>query len=495
MRLDLRVADLTSRLGLRLRLLLLTLSVAVVAVVVTAWVADRVATDRVQDALLDDEFVEEIIIEEVTFFAATSPDWLDVGEFLEQLADDFETRIALTTPEGVLIADTAARDTTEGSNGETVALPARPLAAIDASNPIGDLFNPCAPFPGESVEDIEIVLEDEEGFPLAVACLAEPAPPALLYLGSADGGGGIALPSGADLRIIAAVLAVLVVVVLLTVVGSQRILRPVAELTAAARRMESGKLDERVVSVGHDEIGQLAQAFNSMAASLEESELERRTLTSDIAHELRTPLSNIRGYLEAIQDGVVEPTAEVVASLHEEALLLQQLVDDLQTLSLAEAGHLRLHLEPVDLAVLATQVVTAYQAQAESAGVTLVAVGTASPRPLDAVRMRQVLGNLIGNALRHTPAGGTITVSVVADGEGLRVAVADSGEGIAPEHLPHLFDRFYRADPSRARATGGSGLGLAIVQKLAQAQGGEASVESTLGQGTTVSVRWPERPE
>lgn len=489
---DLRLRDLTSRLGLRLRLLLLTLSVAVVAVVVTAWVADRVATDRVQDALLDDEFVQEIIVEDVTFFAATSPDWLDVGEFLEDLADEFETRIALTTPEGVLIADTAVRETTEGPNGEPVALPARSSQAIDASNYLGSVFNPCEPLPGEAIEDIEFLIEGENGEIETLACLAEPAPPALLYLGFADAGGGIALPSGADLRIILAVLAVLAVVVLLTVVGSQRILRPVAELTAAARRMESGKLDERVASVGDDEIGRLAHAFNSMAASLEENELERRTLTSDIAHELRTPLSNIRGYLEAIQDGVMEPTAEVVASVHEEALLLQQLVDDLQTLSLAEAGHLRLNLEPVDMAALATQVVTVHQAQAESAGVRLVALGeTVSPRPLDVVRMRQVLGNLIGNALRHTPTGGTITVSVLAEGKGLRLAVSDSGEGIAPQHLPHLFDRFYRADPSRARATGGSGLGLAIVQKLAQAQGGEVSVESTLGRGTTVTVRWP----
>ena len=481
-----------SRLGLRLRLLLLTLSVAVVAVVVTAWVADRVATDRVQDAVQDDEFVQEIIIEEVTFFAATSPDWIAVEELLEELAEDFETRIALTTLAGALIADSAVAEAGRASGGELAPLPARPVRTIDASSPLGGVFNPCEPFPGESVEEIEIVVEDEDGDLDTLSCLAEPAPPALLYLGSADAGGGIALPSGTDLRIIGAVLAVLAVVLVLTVAGSQRILRPVAELTVAARRMQAGNLDERVGSVGDDEIGRLAHAFNSMAASLAESERERRTLTNDIAHELRTPLSNIRGYLEAIQDGVMEPTPEVVGSVHEEALLLQQLVDDLQTLSLAESGHLRLTLESLDLAALSRQVVTAHQAQAEAAGVRLLASGdAASLRPLDGSRMRQVLGNLISNALRHTPAGGTITVTVRPEGAGLCLSVSDTGEGIAAEHLPHLFDRFYRADPSRARATGGSGLGLAIVQKLAQAQGGTASVESMLGEGTTVSVRWP----
>ena len=472
---------------LRLRLLLLTLSVAVVAVVVTAWVADRVETDRVRDALMDDEIVEEIIIEEMLFFAGTEPDWDEGDELLEELADEFDERIALATPDGVLIADTA-----EPVGEAATALPASPLEVIDASDLFADPFGPCTPLRGEEREEIGILVEDEEGEVFEIECLAEPAPPVLLYLGEAGSGGGIALPSGTDLRIIVAVLAVLVVVLVLTVIRSQRILHPVAELTRAARRMESGRLDERVESTGADEIGQLGHAFNSMAASLEESELERRTLTSDIAHELRTPLSNIRGYLEAIQDGVVEPTPEVVGSVHEEALVLQQLADDFQTLSLAEAGHLRLNLETLDTAALAAQVVTAHQGQAEAAGVNLeTALEPVGRRPLDAVRLRQMLGNLIGNALRHTPPGGTITVSVSESDGSLGMAVAATGEGIAPEHLPHLFDRFYRADPSRTRATGGSGLGLAIVQKLAQAQGGEAMVESTVGEGMTVTVRWP----
>jgi len=423
--------------------------------------------------------------------AATEPDWSEVDFLLDDLADEFETRIALTTPGGAVIADTAVRGHGPPAPALAVALPARAIDSIDARNPF-DPFGPCVPFEDEALEDIVFVVEDEDGEFEEIACLTDPAPPALLYLGDAATGGGITLPSGTDLRIIVAVLAVLVVVLVVTVLGSQRILRPVGDLTRAARRMESGKLDERVATVGDDELGRLAHAFNSMAASLEASEQERRTLTSDIAHELRTPLSNIRGCLEAIQDGLMQPTPAVIASVHEEALHLQQLVDDLQTLSLAEAGHLRLHLEAVDLDALAVQVVTGHQAQAEAAGVGLTAVGEpVGDQRLDPTRTRQIIGNLIGNALRHTPQGGAVEVRVHSHDRALTLAVADTGEGIAPQHLPHLFDRFYRADPSRARATGGSGLGLAIVQKLAQAQGAEVSVHSVLGEGTTVSLRWP----
>ena len=253
--------------------------------------------------------------------------------------------------------------------------------------------------------------------------------------------------------------------------------------------MEQGRLTARVSATGGDEIGQLAQAFNSMADALERSDGERRMLTSDIAHELRTPLSNIRGYLEAIQDSVVEASPDVIAAVHEEALLLQQLVDDLQALALADAGEPRLHREPTDLAALIEQAVTSHQAKAEASGVRVTAVSAAVPSvSLDPVRVRQVIGNLIDNAIRYTPRGGSVTVTVFAAEGHVSVSVADTGEGIAPDHLPHVFDRFYRPDSSRSRATGGSGLGLAIVQQLVTAHGGEVAIESTLGAGTTVIV-------
>ena len=475
--------------GLRARLLLLSLSVAAIAVVATAWVTVRATSDRFRDALADELFFEEFVRDDLTLFAATHSDWNGVGELLASLAFEFDQRVALTTTEGELIADSEPLNA-----GAPVDLPDSATDLIDPTNPLFGL-NPCGDnaLAGGEPFVIEIFFGGEfDGELRQFTCVSDPAEPALLFLGFRQSGGTLSLPSGIDLRTVGAVLAMLTAVAVVTTLGARRVLNPVAELTEAARRMELGSLDQRVASVGDDEIGRLGQAFNSMAEALQRSDTERRTLTSDIAHELRTPLSNIRGYLEAIEDGVVEPSDEVFATIHEEALLLQQLVDDLQTLSLAEAGQLRLHREPTDLSALARQVVAGHGAQAESAGVRLDVQTAAVPEiAIDPARTRQVLGNLIQNALRHTPADGTVTVSVARAGEAIEVIVADSGEGIAAEHLPRVFDRFYRADSSRSRETGGTGLGLAIVQQLVETQGGETSIASTLGEGTAVTVRFP----
>ncbi len=476
--------------GLRARLLLPSLAVAVVAVVATAWVTERATSDRFRDALADEEYTEDFIREDLTLFAATHTDWRGVEALLASLAFEFDQRLALTTTEGSLIADTAPLE-----GGAPATLPDSATELIDPANPLFG-FNPCGDdgFGGGGPVVVELFIDDEFGGELReFECVSDPAEPALLFLGIGDSGGGLSLPSGADLRVVVAVSAILAAAAIVTSLGARRILKPVSELTEAARRMEDGSLEERVASVGDDELGRLGHAFNSMAAALQRSDAERRTLTGDIAHELRTPLANIRGYLEGIDDGVVEPSAEVLALVHSEALLLQQLVDDLQTLTLAEAGQLRLHREPLDLAALAQQVVTTHRAQAESAGVRLdVRAAAVPPLSLDPARMRQVLGNLIQNALRHTPEGGEVSVSVVQAGGAVEVVVADSGEGIEAQHLPHVFDRFYRADGSRSRATGGTGLGLAIVEQLVETQGGEASIGSTVGAGTTVTIRFPE---
>lgn len=493
-------ASVRSRLSLRVRLLLLSLSVAVIAVVATAWVTNQATSDRFRDVIEEQELIEEIVLDEMTFYAATHTTWRGSEALLASLAFEFDERIALTTPSGALIADSEPLD-----GGGPVDLPKSATALIDATNPLNE-FNPCfdpfaAEFIGESgrpTDDelitIEVVEVDEFGEVSSetieeFTCVASPAEPALLFLGFGETSSGLNLPSGTSLRSIVAVIVVLAAAGVVTVLGGRRILNPIAELTGAAERMEQGRLTARVSATGGDEIGQLAQAFNSMADALERSDRERRMLTSDIAHELRTPLSNIRGYLEAIQDGVVEASPDVIAAVHEEALLLQQLVDDLQVLALADAGELRLHREPTDLAALIEQAVTSHQAKAEASGVRLTAVSAAVPSvSLDPVRVRQVIGNLIDNAIRYTPRGGSVTVTVFAVDGHVGVSVADTGEGIAPDHLPHLFDRFYRPDSSRSRATGGSGLGLAIVQQLVTAHGGEVAIESTLGAGTTVIV-------
>lgn len=268
---------------------------------------------------------------------------------------------------------------------------------------------------------------------------------------------------------------------------------PLAGLTRAARRMADRDLSVRVDAAAPGEVGALASAFNHMAAEMERQEGLRRNLVADVAHELRTPVAVLRGQFEAIQDGVVEPTVETLLPLHDEVLRLSRLLDDLQSLSLADAGQLPLHpveLEPADLV---ESVATAFAAAAASKDVEFV---WTCPRGLpclqaDRDRIKQVLHNLLGNALRHTPKGGRIALEAAHTGPHVRFVVADTGEGIAPEDVPHIFDRFYRADKSRSRAGGGSGLGLAIARGLVRAHGGEISVRSELGKGSEFTVLLP----
>jgi signal transduction histidine kinase len=264
-------------------------------------------------------------------------------------------------------------------------------------------------------------------------------------------------------------------------------------LTAAVRRMGAGDLDQRVPVVADDEVGELARAFNAMAGNLARTEQLRRTMVADVAHELRTPLTNLRGYLEAIQDGVAPPDAEVIASLHEEAIHLSRLVDDLQDLALADAGQLPLERRPIAVADVVGPVTRLVAPRAAAAGVAVEAdLQPGLPAvEADPLRARQIVHNLLGNAVRHTPAGGAVRVRARRAADGVEVTVADTGEGIPPEHLPHVFERFYRADRSRSRATGGAGIGLAVVKQLVEAHGGRVGVESTPGRGTTLRFTLP----
>lgn len=322
------------------------------------------------------------------------------------------------------------------------------------------------------------------------------APAALLFVTSP---GGVATPSAFDLsagnklRIGLSVGGVLVVTIAVTVLAGRRFTRPLRALTAAAQRMRDGDVTTQVQVRRRDEIGRLAGAFNDMAASRAQVERLRTDLISDIAHELRTPLSNIRGWLEAAQDGVAEADDVLVASLLEEAMQLHHIIDDLQDLAMADAGTLRLHREAVSVQELFAQVTAAHRARAEAAGVALAAEDGDVELSADPVRLRQVVDNLVTNAVRHTGAGGSVRLRVFADGADVVLEVRDTGSGIAAEDLPHVFDRFWRAEKSRNRQTGGSGLGLAIVRKLVEAHGGKVEVASELGVGTVFRVRLPAR--
>lgn len=292
----------------------------------------------------------------------------------------------------------------------------------------------------------------------------------------------------------------LLVALLLGLGLSYRITSPMKRLTVAAGRVAAGDFSQRVEVGSRDELSSLADAFNSMAESLAKTEGQRRRLLSDVAHELNTPITVIQGNLEAMIDGLVEPTPERLASLQEEALLLSRLVTDLRDLSLVESGHLRLRMEPVDLGELLAATVSAAQAEAQTRGIDL-SVEVQPGLPLvsaDRDRVGQVLRNLMGNALRYTPRGGAIKVLATAGGwhgaaEGgfVRVSVVDDGVGIPAEDLPRVFDRFFRVDRSRNRASGGTGLGLSVVKQLVEAHGGRVWAESEPGRGSTFHFTLP----
>jgi len=233
-------------------------------------------------------------------------------------------------------------------------------------------------------------------------------------------------------------------------------------------------------------VGELARAFNQMADSLERQEQSRRQLVTDVAHDLRTPLTNIRGQLEALQDGLLQPTPEVVASLHEEVMFLSRLVVDLQDLSLAEAGKLRLDLQALQVSSEIRQVLQALMPGPSAGGPVVETDLPELPLALaDPARFRQIVRNLLSNAWTHTPDGGRILVRAQEVGEEIEICVEDTGPGIAPEHLPHIFERFYRGDSSRDRKTGGAGLGLAIVKHLVTMQRGRVWANSRPGKGTS----------
>jgi len=269
---------------------------------------------------------------------------------------------------------------------------------------------------------------------------------------------------------------------------------PLADMMAAADRVAEGDLSVRVEVKKQGQFSRLADSFNRMVEELARADKRRRNLTADVAHELRTPLHIIQGNLEGILDDVYEPNTEHIGATLEETRALARLVEDLRTLSLAEADQLALALEPVDVAELIADVATSFSGQVEAAGLQLcVEAEDGLPSIIgDVGRLDQVLSNLIANAVRHTPAGGTIALRAqVADG-GVRIVVRDTGEGISDENLPYIFDRFWRGDRSRSRSSGaGSGLGLAIARQLVQAHGGQISVESHLGQGTMFAIELP----
>jgi len=286
-----------------------------------------------------------------------------------------------------------------------------------------------------------------------------------------------------------------VIALLLGIFLSRTITRPIRELTRATHAVSEGDLTQQVSIRSKDELGELGNAFNKMSSELSRSVNTRKQMTADIAHELRTPLSLILGHAEAVHDGVLPPTKENFEIIREEAERLEHLVDDLRTLSLADAGELSISLQSVEPGRLLQEVASLYQIHAQKKNITLD-LDIDSPLPtleVDPGRMTQVLTNILDNAMRHTPETGHITLSAKHIDNNVELAIQDSGPGLSAEDAERIFERFYRADASRQRQDGGSGLGLAIAKSIVQAHNGQLSAESESGKGLRIIIRLPQK--
>ncbi|MFD9717377.1 sensor histidine kinase [Streptomyces sp. NPDC059076] len=529
----------------RLRAIGLLMLVALVATAATAWLTWRQATGQVEESVTAGQQEVGRITGALREYGYAHGSWDGVSPTVSGLAKDTGQRIRVATESDVLLADSdalAGRGPRSVSRQPPVLVDPRPEIRLrqglmpraawkQTLGLIGQyrstvLYAACLTRSGADVS----VHRDDSGLPQITsthssspcvksreisdkesgraygevsacetvpdvpACLqrafnnqtADVAPPRLVVrLGHLDE----SPPTLAAAPAVGVAAGVALAVILGALLLSRAVLRPVQALTMAARGLGEGDLSRRVPASGKDEIAELGRAFNRMAGSIQDGEQRQRRLTGDIAHELRTPLANLRGYLEALQDGFVEPTPDLLDSLHEEVMLQQRIVDDLQDLALAEAGALTYHRADLDLRDLLETCRTALRAQAESAGVLLVVEAPYSVHVhADSDRLRQVVGNLVGNALRATAPGGTVILALVPQGELVIVEVRDTGKGIPADDLPHLFDRFWRADAARGRATGGSGLGLSIVRQIVADHRGSIEVRSTVGVGTTFTI-------
>ncbi len=293
-----------------------------------------------------------------------------------------------------------------------------------------------------------------------------------------------------------AALGAIAIALILGILFARTFSRPLREITVATKAMAGGNLRQQVPVRSQDELGLLAESFNQMSRDLDQANQLRRQMTADIAHDLRTPLSVITGYIEALRDGDLQPTPERFETMYDEAQQLKRLVDDLRTLSLADAGELPLNRQAVSIAAILSRGAAAHRHQAEQQQIVLdQAVSDTLPDiSADPERLVQVLGNLVSNALRFTPEGGKISLSAQSRGSDILIEVKDTGQGIPADELPHIFNRFYRVDKSRRQTGGESGLGLAIAKAIVHAHGGTISAKSEVGRGTTFQILLPVEP-
>ncbi|MFC1864633.1 ATP-binding protein [Chloroflexota bacterium] len=392
------------------------------------------------------------VVSELHHYYREQRNWEGIQPYVEQWGSLYERRIMLTDSSGMVVADSQGKLLGEQYQSKT---PGMRLSPPWEESNLGTLY--ISPIPSAHF----------------------PSP--------------LSLSRAISRFLLWGALLAIAIALLFTFFLSRRISAPVRALSLATKRLGQGDFSQRVQFHGKDELGELAQTFNSMATDLERTEELRQNMVADAAHELRTPLSNIRGYLEAIRDGVVTPDKATIHSLHEEVVLLSRLVDDLQELALADAGELKMVIQTEDISDLVHQAVSGMRAQAAVKGLS-VSIDLPNKLPsvnIDSYRISQVLRNLLENAVAHTTKGDSITVAARQQDGWVEVNVVDTGEGIPDEDLPNIFERFYRVDKSRTRATGSSGLGLTIAKRLVETHGGKIEVQSELGKGSRFSFTVP----
>jgi two-component system OmpR family sensor kinase len=451
------------------KLAIALLLVVVVSVGLTAYFTHRGTTREFGEFISESRasYLEQME-ERLRDFYTESGSWSGVQSLLESLPVFVNDRLILADNSGTIIGDTDVEWL--GKTAESMRL-AKPTSIIVSGHEVGKLYVLSSGMVG-----VQFIIPGS-------AFLGQPPP------SSPERG----FLSRVNRSLLMAGVAGAVVAILLGLLLTRQFIKPIRALKKGAARIARGDLAYRVSVKSRDEFGELARSFNSMAASLDSSEQSRRRLFADIAHELRTPLSVIGGTVDAMLDGVYEPNPDNLTSIKEETEVLTRLVGELRDLTLAESGHLKLEIEPTNLVELVQRRVSQAEVIARGKNISLRTDITEGLPEIEADgrRIEQVVANLLDNALNHTPSGGTVTIAASPDKDGILVSVSDTGEGIPAEHLPYIFERFYKVDDARSRKTGGAGLGLAIAKQMVELHGGRIWVESEVGQGSKFSFTLP----
>jgi two-component system sensor histidine kinase BaeS len=469
--------------SLTLKLALAFLVVGVIGVALAAGLARWIMFNEFGNLVLDEGRSDFIDI--VSAYYQANGSWDGVARYLPQVG---AVPAPLPPPEGQGLPGDQPQQPLPRDAGHSGAqpLPSFAFALVDLD---GYVVVPAGPYqigntisPGELKQGTEVTIDGQVvGTVLTTGKATELTPREELFL------------TRINWALLYAALGATLIALTLGLFLARTLTRPLRELTAASQSMAQGDLEQQVTVRSKDELGELAAAFNRMSSELARANQARRQMTADIAHDLRTPLTVIRGYAEALLDGDLPPAAATFETVYQEAEHLSHLIEDLRTLSLVDAGKLTLHRQTVQPKDILEQAAAAHLPQAQKSGITLD-VDAVADLPLvhiDPERLAQVLGNLVGNALRYTPEGGRITLAARQQADAILLAVRDTGVGIDPADLPHIFDRFYRGDDARESNEGESGLGLAIAKSLVEAHGGSISVASIPGEGSAFTITLP----